>query len=100
MKLDELKVKYQDLTNANEDVKRRVRIHNNNVLASHVKGSRREQVKNILNDPEIPSYEKAVVVGDRYANYYHTGFILGKTNKDSNHKNVTLDQAVEFLTEK
>ena len=54
-------------------------------------------MKNNVNNQEIPDYELAVVVGNRYANWYHTGYILGSNHKDSNIKNASLKQTVEFL---
>ena len=96
------KVGYErvDIEKMSEPDKKKIRIKNNDALAFVVErltDMKRQKVKDILQNNYIPDYEVAVVVGDRYANYYHNGFVLGSHNEDTNVKNAGIDKAVKFL---
>ena len=89
-----------DVKNKSELQKMEVRIKNNNVLASIVADlipdTKRQKVKSILNNLDIPDYEIAVVVGNRYSNYHNDGFVLGENGHDiKDHASIT--DAVNFL---
>lgn len=89
-----------DITNAPEDVKKRVRIKNNNLLSKLLDKFKishgRKKLRNILNNDKIPEYENAITVGNKHINYHNTGFHGGIAGKDTTNQ-LNVVQAFRFL---
>ena len=89
-----------DISGMSDPEKKRIRIKNNDALAfivERIADMKRKKVKDILGNKSIPDYELAVVVGDRYANYYHFGFVLGHHRHDTSTKKASIIVAVKYL---
>ena len=116
MKLKEIKVscseisklakqhgyKLVDLTDKSDSEKQRIRITNNDALCAILKHfkvpHKREKVKTVLHQSDIPDYEIAMVRDGKHANYHNTGFTGGRDGKDDpNLESMDIEEAFFFI---